>query len=122
MITCYIKVFILLLRTDVELKHYTAVLAEGVAITILRANMSRQRGTWRDEARTLVYRTASSQFVLTSGIMPSRCAMNSSGSTLVLELISTMSMAAVMQNEQAFVKPESSSHTKSWDVSDHYSS
>jgi hypothetical protein len=28
-----------------------------------------------------------------SGIMPSRCAMNSSGSTVVLTVISTMSMA-----------------------------
>ena len=36
----------------------------------------------------------SSQFALFSGIMPSRWAMNSSGNTVVLEWISTMSMAS----------------------------
>lgn len=43
---------------------------------------------------TLVYLIASSQFVLINGIIPSRCAMNSSGRTVVLISMTTMSMAA----------------------------
>lgn len=49
----------------------------------------------RFRVRTLVYRIASSQCILTNGTIPSRCAINSSGRTVVLISISTMSMAAL---------------------------
>jgi hypothetical protein len=41
----------------------------------------------------LEFLMASSQFELNIGTMPRRCAMNSSGSTVVLTSISTMSIA-----------------------------
>lgn len=42
------------------------------------SSRSREREGDMNECLTLVYRIASSQFVLSSGIIPSRCAMNSS--------------------------------------------
>jgi hypothetical protein len=44
--------------------------------------------------RTMLFRMASAQFVLMSGTIPSRCAMNSSESTDVFAKICTRSMAS----------------------------
>ena len=84
--------FLLLIAGGDKLKFDGAILAPYFTCTVLEEGSGTRKKT-KDGRRTLVYRIASSHLVLTRGIMPSRCAINSSGSTDVLVSISTMSIA-----------------------------
>ena len=67
-------------------------------------------GGRKDVVLTRVYLIASSHAVLTSGIIPSRCAMNSSGRTVVFVSISTMSMATNQVREPSVLVSALSTH------------
>jgi hypothetical protein len=81
-----------LLAPDVELEYDSAEVTELIARAVLRARARDAHQAWcgsrtTGSVRTMLLLMASAQFVLMSGTIPSRCAMNSSESTDVFAKI-----------------------------------